>query len=42
MTWHVFDLDGSTGRVSSVDELGNLSFLPNAAHDPATFVCPGR
>lgn len=42
VTWHVFDLDGSTGRVSSVDELGNLSFLPNAAHDPATFVCPGR
>lgn len=42
VTWHVFDLDGSTGRVSSVDRFGNLSFLPNAAHDPATSVCPGR
>ncbi len=42
VTWHVFDLDGSTGRVRSVDQLGNLSFLPNAAHDPASAICPGR
>jgi hypothetical protein len=42
LNWHVFDFDGSTGRVTSVNQSLSESFLPLAAHDPATFVCAGR
>jgi hypothetical protein len=37
--WHVFDVDGATGRVTSIDNLADAA-LPNGAHDPATDVCP--
>ncbi len=39
--WHVFDVDGSTCIVTSVDQLLRNEDLPDAAHDPSTDVCPG-
>lgn len=39
--WHVFDLDGRTGRVTSVDGSVPDPSLPQAAYDPSTNVCPG-
>jgi hypothetical protein len=38
-SWHVFDFDGKRGSVTSIDELID-GFLPGAAHDPNTYVCP--
>ena len=37
--WHVFDIDGTTGIVTSVDTVTD-SYLPRSAHDPYTDVCP--
>ena len=36
--WHVFDIDGKRGAITSVDDLSDQS-LPKAARDPYTFVC---
>jgi hypothetical protein len=36
--WHVFDIDGGSGRITSVDTVV-AARLPAAAHDPATKVC---
>jgi hypothetical protein len=38
--WHVFDIDGASRSITSVDALIN-SDLPNGAHTPNTNVCPG-
>ena len=38
--WHVFDIDGSTGSIASVNQTVN-SELPEA-HTPNTDVCPGN
>jgi len=39
--WHVFDLDGATGNVTSVDETTDIDdYLPNSGHDPNDNVCP--
>lgn len=38
--WHVFDIDGSSRSITSVDVLID-SDLPNGAHSPNTNVCPG-
>ena len=38
--WHVFDVNGNNGRVTSIDELNEPGYLPDAAHDPNTNVCP--
>jgi hypothetical protein len=40
LSWHVFDLDGSTGRVTSLDRAIGTGNLPFDAHDPAVRVCP--
>jgi hypothetical protein len=37
--WHVFDIDGATGRITSIDELIDGG-VPQGAHDPSTDVCP--
>ena len=37
--WHVFDIDGATGAITSIDTLIEES-LPAGAHDPYTNVCP--
>jgi hypothetical protein len=37
-SWHIFDVDGARGSVTSVDQLINQN-LPRAAVDPFTFVC---
>jgi hypothetical protein len=37
--WHVFDIDGATGRITSIDELIDGG-VPQGAHDPSTEVCP--
>jgi hypothetical protein len=37
--WHVFDLDGATRNIASVNETIDDS-LPFGAHDPNTDVCP--
>jgi len=37
--WHVFDIDGTTGLITSIDELIDDG-VPQGAHDPATDVCP--
>lgn len=37
--WHVFDIDGTKGTISSIDQLISDS-LPDGAHDPNTDVCP--
>ena len=37
--WHVFDIDGATRVITSIDELIDDT-LPNGAHDPNTEVCP--
>jgi hypothetical protein len=39
--WHVFDIDGSTGIVTSVDVVDLSGDMPNVAHSPNTDVCPG-
>jgi hypothetical protein len=36
--WHVFNIDGKTGSITSIDELADQT-LPKAAVDPFTFVC---
>jgi hypothetical protein len=36
--WHVFDVDGARGSVTTTDQLINRN-LPRAAVDPFTFVC---
>jgi hypothetical protein len=40
--WHVFDIDGRTGRVTTIDEAPTEPpiDLPNDAYDPSTNVCP--
>jgi hypothetical protein len=38
-SWHVFDIDGATGTIATVDSVVNDT-LPYAAHDPFTDVCP--
>jgi hypothetical protein len=42
--WHVFDVDGRQGRVTSIDERlrddATTTYLPYGAHDPFTNVCP--
>lgn len=40
--WHVFDIDGQTGRVTPIDEAPTEPpiDLPNDAYDPCTNVCP--
>jgi hypothetical protein len=37
--WHVFDIDGKTGAITSIDELIGGG-VPEGAHDPSTEVCP--
>jgi len=37
--WHVFDVDGSTCIVTSVDQVVNGE-VPEGVHNPATDVCP--
>jgi hypothetical protein len=37
--WHVFDIDGATGRITTIDELIDGG-VPQGAHDPSTEVCP--
>ena len=37
--WHVFDIDGRDGRVTAINDLVGGP-MPDAAHDPATTVCP--
>lgn len=37
--WHVFDLDGKRGTVTSIDERATGA-LPGTAYDPNTDVCP--
>ncbi len=37
--WHVFDFDGATGTVKSVDKATSES-LPGGAHNPSTKICP--
>ena len=37
--WHVFDIDGKTGAITSIDELIDGG-VPEGAHDPSTEVCP--
>jgi hypothetical protein len=37
--WHVFDIDGNTGLITSIDELIDGG-VPEGAHDPSTNVCP--
>jgi hypothetical protein len=39
--WRVFDIDGRTGRVTSIDEL-IADRTPQTAHDPDTYVCPEK
>jgi hypothetical protein len=43
VAWHVFDVDGATGEVTSKDQAHDMAIggLPDAAHDPSTPVCPG-
>jgi hypothetical protein len=42
VAWHVFDINGRDGRVTSVDVLNDEPGpLPQAAHDPSDHVCPG-
>ena len=41
--WHVFDFNGDTGRVTSIDELLPFEpgiFMPDTAYSPNTDVCP--
>ncbi|MFN8590989.1 MAG: hypothetical protein U0031_05945 [Thermomicrobiales bacterium] len=38
VAWHVFDIDGKTGSVTSVDQVIN-SELPEV-REPNTYVCP--
>jgi hypothetical protein len=38
--WHVFDIDGKTGAITSIDELLIDGGVPEGAHDPSTDVCP--
>jgi hypothetical protein len=40
--WHVFDIDGRSGRVTAIDEApaDPRIDLPDDAHDPNTNVCP--
>lgn len=37
--WHVFNIDGNGGHVTSIDTLTDTR-PPNAAHDPNTYLCP--
>ena len=37
--WHVFDIDGDDGRVTSIDERIDQA-LEDGAHDPNTNACP--
>jgi hypothetical protein len=37
--WHVFDIDGATRSLTSIDQL-IANKLPEGAHDPVTWVCP--
>ncbi len=38
--WHVFDIQGSTRSITSIDSPGlPIGSLPKAAHDPASNVC---
>lgn len=41
ISWHVFDVDGATGSVTSVDEIVDAA-PPNGAHSPNSGVCPGN
>jgi hypothetical protein len=36
--WHVFDIDGKRGSITTIDALADQT-LPRAARDPYTFVC---
>jgi hypothetical protein len=36
--WHVFDVDGATGAVKSIDRVPDVG-MPSGAHDPTTPVC---
>jgi hypothetical protein len=38
--WHIFDIDGASGRVIAIDQLIDNANLPETAHDPQTYVCP--
>ncbi|MGH2615126.1 MAG: hypothetical protein ACRDJC_07800 [Thermomicrobiales bacterium] len=40
--WHVFDVDGRSGRVTGIDAVRTDAplDLPTGAHDPTTSVCP--
>lgn len=42
--WHVFDVDGRDGRVTTVDAVLTQAplYLPKGAHDPYTLVCPNN
>ncbi len=37
--WHVFDINGNTGSVNSIDDLIGDT-MPAGAHNPNTYVCP--
>jgi hypothetical protein len=37
--WHVFDIDGNTGSITSINQTMG-TYLPAGAHDPSTDVCP--